>query len=155
MRVQVKLREKEQKERTGRKSGKKRQRYDVSIGGEVTPDLPKRQMMLTVVHGLSAKGVTPQMMIEAVNFRKTNSFLCASGEHHDEASFMKAAQRDAEEAGTKVDPKRWFTHDEALIRSQGATFAVSNQWGKRAEKWLGQIFEKHPNTGVSSRAADK
>ena len=145
---QVQLQQKNQKKRASRKSKRDFTKYDVTTPLGEYRQLNKRQMVLQVVLGLVHLGIKPEQMIKATSFRQTNAFWRLEGDYRDEASFVEAALRKSQQIDRKFDERRWCTEDWQLIHQDGSTYALTNQWGGGADRWLGEIFEKHPTDQI-------
>jgi len=146
---QVKVREKSQRERKARKFSPDLTKYDVMIKGTTWSALPKRRVVFHVIKHLTERGVSPRSIIENVTFRRPNSFFEVPGEYGNEDEFIEAATKVAEQNGRTFKDGRFFTADDELIVSDGYTFALSNQWGRRAIEWVNQVLAAFPKDGVS------
>jgi hypothetical protein len=132
---QVRLKEKQQKERESRKSTRDYSRFDVKVGEIVHRDLPKRRAVFVLIHGLCASGVPAAEIAKVMSWRKTN-FRVVDGEV-DSATFESLARQQP----TKFDPVRWFYEDSELIHSDGRTYALTNQWGPRGERAMQELLD--------------
>jgi hypothetical protein len=136
---QVRLKEKQQKERESRKSSRDLIRFNVTVQGDVHENLPKRRAVFTVIHGLCATGISASEIAEVISWRK-RLFRTVEGEV-DSATFSTLAQ--------PFDPVRWFWDDSELIHSNGQTYALSNQWGPRGEQAMCELVEHFPTATIS------
>ena len=151
---QVQLRQKSQRERASRASGRDFTRYDVTINGHTWTAQAKRRVVLLVVRRLAELGFPPDAVGKAVGFRKTNSFYCVPGEVRTEQEFIDAAKAQAKTNGREFAEHRFFTADEELIAAAGKTYAVSNHWGNRAIRWAREALSAFPQAGVKIEESD-
>ena len=131
---QVRLKEKQKKERESRKSARDYSRFDVKVGEVVQPNLPKRRAVFTLIHSLCSSGVRASEIDEVIAWRK-NLFRVVDGEV-DSATFETLAKTQA----TSFDPVRWFCDDSELIHSDDKTYALTNQWGPRGEQAMNELI---------------
>jgi hypothetical protein len=146
---QVKVREKVQRERAARKSNRDLTKYDVTIGETTYESLPKREMVFRVIKHLCNSGVTPDEISSSVTFRQTNWYRAVEGEIMDEDAFIDRASSEAEKNDRTFDARRFYTASDELIRHNGKTYAVSNQWGGKAIKFVGQILEAFSDHNIT------
>ena len=130
---QVRLKEKQQKERESRKSTRDYSRYDVKVGDTEHRNLPKRRAVFTVIQGLCSSGIRAAKIDEVIAWRK-NLFRIVEGEV-DSATFETLARDQA-----AFGPVRWFCDDSELIHSDGKTYALTNQWGPRGERAMNELI---------------
>jgi len=152
---QVRVREKSRRERESRRATRDHTKFLVTLGGQTLGPLSKRETVFRVVKHLCGRGVTPADIWTQVSFRRTNSFVSAPGSFEREDDFLAAVTKDQSAAGRAFDPRRWYTGDDERIEHDGRTFAVSNQWGGRAIKWLEQVLAAFPGHEVEIRAAEE
>jgi len=132
---QVQLREKVQRERRTGKGNRDTTRYDVSVSGNMHPNLSKRDAVLRVVQSLVALGHAPEEISAAVGERFfERRFRGGAQGHLTESEFVEAMSLIRRGKGKTFDPRRWYTQDDELICHDGQTYAFSNQWG--GQKWL-------------------
>lgn len=141
---QVQLRAKAQKERASRQSSREFTKFAVTVGGKRMENLTKRRAVFELIRYLCAHGVMPAHIMDRVTFRKINSFRWVDGEVVREDEFIERATQDGEANNRRFDAWRFFTADDELIRADGKTYSVSNQWGSRAMKWMAQVIEAFP-----------
>ena len=132
---QVQLREKVQRERRTGKGNRDTTRYDVSVSGNMYPNLSKRDAVFRVVRGLVALGHAPEEISAAVDegfFER--KFRGGAQGHLNESEFVDAMSVIRTREGKQFNPRRWYTQDNELIHHDGQTYAFSKQWG--GQKWL-------------------
>lgn len=119
---QVRIREKEQKERTARLHAREYAVFEVEVKGEANRPLNSRKMIHRVVSLLIECGITPEEVTGVISDYKKNPFVWFKGEI------------DSDEFGKQLDLKstdrrtRYFIQDSELFRISGNTYALSNQW---------------------------
>ena len=116
---QVQVREKVQRERQTRSSGRDMTRFDVEVLGKKYQNLPRQQALFRVVQELVQSGHAPGEISDAVNdkFYKRR-FRVAEGDLNEQA-FIDAVQQ----SGEKFNPREWFTGDDNLLHYDGRTYA--------------------------------
>lgn len=132
---QVQLREKVQRERRTGKGNRDTTRYNVSVSGNMYPNLSKRDAVFRVVQGLVALGHAPEEISAAVDegfFER--KFRGGAQGHLNENEFVEAMSVIRAGQGKAFNPRRWYTQDNELIHHDGQTYAFSKQWG--GQKWL-------------------
>lgn len=140
---QVRLKEKQQKERASRKSSRDITRFNVTTQGEVHKDLPKRRAVFSVIYAICASGILPTEVSAVLNWRKT-LFFSVEG-NLDSAGFETLAAQQS----SPFDPIRWFYQDSELIHADGKTYALTNQWGPRGEHAMQQVVDHFRIAGLS------
>jgi hypothetical protein len=125
---QVQVREKVRKEREARSSNIDFTRFDVRVGGNSIPSMWKRQAILAVCKHLCESGVEPDAIAAKFSWRSNRVWRMLPGDL-DSKEFLKAAEAKAEGGEWNFTANRWFCADDELVRSNGATYALSNQWG--------------------------
>ena len=116
---QVQVREKAQRERQTRSSGRDMTRFDVEVLEKKYQSLPRQNALHRVVQALVQEGHAPEEISNAVNdkFYKRR-FRVAEGDLNEQA-FIDAVQQSDE----KFNPRRWFTGDDNLLHYDGRTYA--------------------------------
>jgi hypothetical protein len=140
-----KVREKGRAERKSRSGGRDYTRFDVTIDGDVHERQPKRRAVWLVVKKLCDSGISPEAISDAVPWKK-RLWRSVEGEV-DGTGYIVAAERDAAQGGPAFDAKRWFCADDELIRHEGRTHAVTNQWGGKTGPALRDWHERWPDRG--------
>ena len=110
-------------------------RYDVSVSGNMYPDLSKRDAIFRVAQSLVALGHVPEEISGEVDEGFFNrKFRGGAQGDLNEIAFVQAMSLIRRQQGKTFNPRRWYTADDELIHHDGQTYAFSKQWG--GEKWL-------------------
>lgn len=146
---QVKIKEKQQRERASRRSSSSRDltKYDVTLHGKIFAGLPKRQAIFTVVKHLCDSGISPEQITACAPWRKNSMFWSIEGKFSAAEFQLKAA--DVKRNGKSFDPIRYFTEENELIHEGGRTYAFSNQWGTRTFAIIESLLAQFPDKQVS------
>ena len=144
---QVRLKDKKQRERESRSTSRDTSRFNVTINGELHPNLAKRWAVFTVVRAICASGVSPAKVSEVLSWRP-RLFLSVDGTV-DSAGFRTLALQQS----AAFDTIRWFCADSELIHSDGRTYALTNQWGTPSESAIQQLLEAFPTLPISIERA--
>lgn len=150
---QVRLREKVQRERVARQvtSNRDYTKFTVTTSHGIRSQLPKRRAILEVVKGLSAAGVPVsgiQRILEEHHTYGSRVLLSAPGNLESEA-FIAEATVEGQATGRAFDRRRYFCSDDELIRSDGCTYALTNQWGVGTMETIGALLQAFPDHGIS------
>lgn len=132
---QIQLREKVRRERRTGKGNRDTTRYDVSVSGNMYPNLSKRNAGFRVVQSLVALEHAPEEISAAVDegfFER--KFRGGAQGHLNERAFVEAMSLIRRGQGKTFNPGRWYTQDDELIHYDGQTYAFSKGWG--GQKWL-------------------
>ena len=121
---QIRIREKKRRERAARQVTQDRSRFDVSIGGEVHRRQTKRGMLHLMIARALSNGGDPQRVVKALPSRKLKVF---EGELDRKRVIERIMEGD--KGGRVPRWKRFFCDDDELVRVEGKTYVVSNQWG--------------------------
>jgi len=122
---QVQFKRKAAEERQGQaRSMADWSRYDLHVGDRVIPNLTKRALFLSAVRALVAAGVSITRISEYIPSRK---FIRIPGDLSGD-QFRERMTQIQRPNGGSYHPRRWYLDDE-LLRSNGETVALSNQWG--------------------------
>lgn len=151
---QIRVRERDEQRRvTAALAGERdRTKFDVNVRGQVHEGLNKRRAILVIVRALAANGVSPEEMARGVPERGDRLFVSAEGEL-DAAAFERAVRASREAQGRSYDPARWFCEENELIRFDGRSYAVSNQWGGGTEDVIRALVSKFASAGVTAEPA--
>lgn len=155
---QVRLREKVQRERVARQaaSGRDYTKFTVTTPQGVRSHLPKRRAILEVVKGLNAAGVPVaeiQRLLQTEHRYGPGVVRSAPGDL-DNAAFVAAVRADSQAEGRAFDLSRFFCADEDLIRSNGSTAALTNQWGVGTFEAIESLLRAFPDRGISCTAIE-
>jgi len=146
---QVQIRRKEVVERAARAQGRDFTRYDVTVGGEVFRNLPKRWAILHVVRALCNGGVDPDEIGREITW-KTNALRSIEGTL-DSNAFQAALGATISSHGNKISPRRYFIGQDELIHANGKTYALTNQWGPSTTKAMDTLLQRFPTHHISYR----
>ncbi len=144
---QVKVREKERRERKKKSGGADFTRYDLHIGDQVFENQWKRNAIYITVSHLCSRGHTPEQIQKTLSW-KNRLWLSLPGEL-DSEEFCSEALAQAQNGGLAFAPRRWFCQDDQLIHSGGNTWAFTNQWGGKAIEAIKQLAQDHPAERIS------
>ena len=142
---QIKVREKQQKERQSRAGGRDFTRYDLTIDGKSHQNLPKRWLVYHVVKAVLASGVPVSEIQNAMNWRK-DVFVSFDGTLDSDQFATELMKQD--KGGTAPITKRYFCRKEDLIYEGGKTYALTNQWGLRTIKAVDSIISLPVNSVI-------
>ncbi|MDH5190064.1 MAG: hypothetical protein OEW89_02315 [Gammaproteobacteria bacterium] len=140
---QVKIREKQQKERQSRRTNRDTTRYDVTINGATVANQPKRGVMFHVIKPIIDSGVTPEKVAEIISWRKNNLFYSFDEELDEEQ--VSTILMEEDKGGIIPKPRRYFSKEDELFHVNGKTYILTNQWGDRtieAVDILSKAFSK-------------
>jgi len=129
-----------------------RTRFDVTVGGVTTSNLPKRIAILAVVRGLVAGGVTPKEIASVLDCRCGRLFRSAPGSLSG-SELVRRLSSEAEHRSKTFDPTRFFCDDTEVIVASGHTYALSNQWGEDTERAVDTLLKASPTHNVNCRAS--
>lgn len=143
---QVQLREKATERRQSRRqegSGPDFTRYDLFCASQHHPNQWKRNMVYAVVRAAVEHGV-PIAQLPVPR----GKWLVVSGNCATRADFEAKLQLEPE-AGTRAyHPRRWFNADDQLLRTEGKTYCLSNQWGDTTFPVIDEIATRFPKLGI-------
>ena len=145
---QVRLKEKQQRERTARKVNSDFTKYDVTIDGKPQLKLAQRRAIFTIVRHLITKGHSPEEIAAAVPDWKRRMFRFAEGTLNSEQ--LIAQQKD----GQQSFRHRFFCRDDELIHHDNKTYAFYLQWGRFAAEAIDQLIEHFPDESISYRVSE-
>jgi len=149
---QVKIREKQQKERQSRISTRDFTRYDVTVNGQTAVKQPKRGVMFHVIKPIVESGVMPEEVAEAIPWRKNNLF-CVFNEELDEEQVVELLS--AEDAGGAVPRhKRFFSKDGEIFHVDGKTYLLTNQWGSQTLEAVSLLKNRFGQIDISVKPSE-
>ena len=137
---QIGIREKKQRERASRKSG--RDKYDVTIGDERYPEQTKRSMMLLIVSKVLNGGGTPEQILKII---PESRFKYYEGELGSEQV------RELLDSDGKVWPNDFFYGDDELIRVKGRTCVLFKIWRREVFDAVEGLKEEFPEWKIKYR----
>ena len=114
---QVAVREKSLEQEAARESERDLTRYDLIIGDDLYPSLPKRRLIHAIVTEAFKQGVTLSAIESSVPWRQSFSVRCWR------------SRRSRIWKRRRGEQTRYFTADDELFYVDGKTCALSNQWG--------------------------
>ena len=143
---QVKIREKQQKERLSRRSNRDFTRYyDVTVNGVTVTNQPKRGVMYHVIKPILDSGVTPEQVNKIVSWRK-NMFISFDEELDGKQVLERLEELDT---GGKVPKhRRSFSQEDEIFHVEGKTYLLSNQWGYRTIEAVGLLKKRFPELDI-------
>lgn len=145
---QVQVKEKARKERSARGSGPDFTRYDVTIGDERYESMWKRNAIFHVTRHICQHGVDPEDIAALFDWRPNRVWYVVEGEVGEE-EFEQLAREKAASGGQAFAPRRWFHNEDELVRTNGKTYAFSNQWGGQGwRRGMTLLMESHPEFGI-------
>lgn len=144
---QVQVREKVAEQRSARRVSRAHTRYDLTIGDKVYSAVPKRRLIYHVARAaVEVADVAPEEF-ENLGFG-ARRWASVDGECNEEQFLHRLAMLRTPRGNT-IDPRRYFTAENELIRFRGRTYAFSNQWGKNTAELVDAITERYPELGAS------
>ena len=144
----VQLKEKQKRERTARKSGPDFTRYDITIDGQTSERMAKRNAIFAVVKRLCETGAKPEAIMDVVHWKKNTLFRVVEGTVGSE-EFVRLATENAKQGGKRFDVRRYYVGEDELIVSENRTYAFTNQWGNRTLQAIDLLNEAFPDTTIS------
>lgn len=120
---QIRVREKQQKERASRRQARDTSLYTVSLAGTVIENLSKRRAMLEVVRFLCGCGVSPEELLRASGTNKSTMFRSTTGEL-DSATLVDRVTKEEADRNRSFNPRRYFTDEDELIYFNGRTYCL-------------------------------
>jgi hypothetical protein len=144
------LKEKQDEARQATESATDFTRYDLTVNGQIFPNLWKRNLIWRVVASAAAAGLTLETLTSIIPARK---MVVVDGHPRGEA-FFSAAKDAKAESGYVFRPKRLFMDDEHLIDIGDKTVALSNQWGLPSLPLVDEIIKAVPLAKISYQKAD-
>jgi hypothetical protein len=125
-----------------------RTRFDVTVGGVTTRNLPKRIAILAVVRGLVASGVAPEEIAGVLHWRGSRLFRCAERKLSGR-ELVHILSSEAKNRGNTFDSLRFFCEDTELIYSGNSTYAFSNQWGEDTQRAIDALLGAFPSHNLT------
>jgi hypothetical protein len=141
---QIKLRTKNNQQRTARASSRDTSKFDVKIYGIVASNQAKRNAMYHVVKNLCDRGVTPEQIATLIHWKSKSMFFGVDGKLISQEFIQKASSLQ----GRKFDMPRWFCDDEHLVYADGKTFALTKMWGNRWAEALRVLAKAFPDANI-------
>ena len=148
---QVRIREKKQKERKSRNSGRDFTKYDVDIAGQHFPAQSKRWMMFRLISGVLTNGGTPQQVMEAIPWRN-RLFEVFEGELSGEQVYAAIMKDDVGNSVPRA--KHFFCNDGEPFPIAGKTYVLSNHWGRKALEAATTLSETFPHLKIEIKPSE-
>ena len=150
---QIQVKEKQQRDRKARSFNPDLTKYDVTVGEQKHEQLAKRHAIYAVVRFLHDRGVPPEKIADAVPKRKNRMFFSVDGDVPAN-NFAEAARQESARTGKAFSPKRYFDAEDELLKSNGKTYAFSNQWGSTTAECIDQLIKAFPEHPIAFSPAD-
>ncbi len=151
---QVKLREKAVEKRAAeRKFSPDFSRYNVTVGDKLYPNLWKRALGFRILYTALSSGISPEELAQHLG-RSAPSWLITVEGTFEAAEFVDRASQITTKWG-KYQLSRFFCDDESLLRLDGKTFAISNQWSISDIPAFQAIADSYPELRLSFAKADE
>lgn len=143
---QVQVSQKRQKERQARSSGRDLTKFELTVGGEVFTNLPKRRVMYHIIDTAIRTGTSPEQLANMLSWRRNNLFVEFLGKLNEEEFRAQLMETDA--GGQLPRWRRFFCKQDELFYLDGKTWAMSNQWGDRTLEAVDLISKSLPNLQI-------
>lgn len=147
---QVRIKEKQQRERAARRFNPDFTKYDVTIAGQTHERLPKRLAIYTIVRHLIGRGHSPEEVAMVVPWRQKSMFRVTEG-RLDSAMFVASQEAEAANGGRSFEQRRFYCEDGELFQNGDRTYAFTNQWGTRCIEAIDSLIGAFPNEAISYR----
>jgi hypothetical protein len=145
---QVKVREKAVEKRAAeRKFNFDFSKYDLTIGENTYQHLTKRALGFRILHATVSSGISPEELSQHLG-KTVSSWLITLDGTLNVADFAARAAKLSTKFGT-YQLSRFFCGDEDLIRLNGKTYAITNQWSINQVPALRAIAESYPELKIS------
>ncbi|WP_275100340.1 hypothetical protein [Sedimenticola hydrogenitrophicus] len=151
---QVRIREKQQKERISRTDSRDLTKYVVTIDGKESIPLAKRRAIFAIVSHLCANGTTPTEIHKVLSWRG-NGLWRVVEDKVDAHTFKQRAAEAAESGGPAFEPRRWFAEDDQLIHAEGNTYAFTKMWGIRTEEAMRELLDRFDGDDITFSPANE
>jgi len=148
---QIKVREKQQRERQSRTNNRDLTRYDLTVNGREYSGLAKRWLMYRIVCAMIERGLTPDEVLAAIPWRN-NLFISFEGELDSEQFITELMAND--KGGAVALSKRYFCDAGELFVHNGRTYAFTNQWGRRTLDAVESFSKACPEMGLVLEAVE-
>lgn len=144
---QVRITEKSRLERVARHQDRDLTKYDVTLGGQTLPHLPKRRAIFSIIYYLCKSGVNPEEIKQLISW-KGNVLRSISGKLHSE-EFEKALADQLISEGNMPQTARYFVEDDELIYANGKTYALTKMWGTRTAEAIDILIQRYADKSIS------
>ncbi len=143
---QIRVKEKQQKERQARISNRDMTRFDLVVNGNEYSRLAKRWLIFHLVSDAIHSGID-LTEIETLLAWRGNLFIHFEGEF--DSDEFKNVLMETDPGGSHPRTKRFFCEEDELFQQDGKTYALTNQWGRQTMKAVDAIKDKYPQLGIS------
>jgi len=150
---QVKIREKQQKERLSRQSNRDFTRYDVTVNGKTATNQPKRGVMFHVIKPIIDSGAKPEQVADIVTWRRNNLFYRFDEELDEEQVITRLAE--VAKGGAIPKHRRYFSKEDELFHIDGKTYLLTNQWGLKTLDAVELLKTHYSSLGIVVVPASK
>ncbi len=144
---QIRVREKNEQQRSVRRSTRDIRRFDAIIDGNVHSSLPKRTLAHVIVKAAIERGFHPDDIAGVL--LGSRRWFSVDGEYAEENAFVQLAAQKF----PKFDQRRYFTADDELFVVDGQTYALSNQWGTNTIPSVEGVLDLIDDEAITYREA--
>ena len=110
--------------------------------------------MLQALSHVLKSGVKPEKLPKRI--AGTDDILVSVSGNVDGEKFKKLALVERKKQGRSFDPKRYFCQDDELLKLNGRTYAIINQWTLEAfTKIMALVKKDYPNLKISYSREEK
>ncbi|HWG18564.1 MAG TPA: hypothetical protein VN678_11915 [Acidobacteriaceae bacterium] len=141
----VRVKEKQAESRQAAESVADFTRYDLTVNGQIFPNLWKRNLIWRVLKEAAIAGLPLGTLQSIIPARK---IVIVDGHPRGDA-FIEAAAKAKEATGYVFRPARMFIDDDHLIDVGDKTVAISNQWGLPSLPLIDQVIAAVPSANIS------
>jgi hypothetical protein len=145
----TRFREKQQKERQSRSSGRDTSRYSIYAGETcLVENESKRRSVLTLIRHLCDAGISPEQIAANVEWKQASMFRSTEGDVEVE-EFVKRVAATENQLGRKFMRNYYFLDDDDLFLFDGKTYAVTKRWGPRTDDAIACILSAFPQQNLT------
>jgi hypothetical protein len=142
---QIRVREKQLRERQARSSNRDFTRFNLGINGKEYHNKAKRWLIFHLIHDVIGSGVAVTDVQTLLSWRGD---LFESFEGNLSPDDFQDALMQTDKGGALPRTKRFFCNDGELFYQDGKTYALTNQWGRKTVKAVNEIKEAYPDLGI-------
>ena len=135
----VRVARKDQQQKAAREAQRDYTKFDLLINGVRHERLSKRRLMFMLVRHLVERGIAPEKIAAVVPSRGDRLFRSAVGSL-DHATFIQRVGEQLKQENRTFDPERYFCETDELIKVNGRTYAVTNQWGASTQETVDALL---------------
>lgn len=145
--LQVRIREKKQKERKSRQNNRDLTKYDVRIGDETYRAQNNRQMIFRTVKAVISNGGEPNQVKETISERK--NLLFKEFESELDGKQVRDKIMEGDTGGIYPRVNRFFCNDDEIFHVASKTYVLTNQWtGIQALDAMRSLARMFPNLNI-------